>query len=597
MIIMGRILTRPEEVQKNEQVFYAGNHYLSIPVIKVNKGTVQNLNIVSLSSKSLVELAGKDYLFCPFFYKAGKRLEILKIEATRKGHYLPELIFDLENNIKITLRIYTDLREKGLIWDFSSTEKVKIRLSFDLSFVNLLRFNRHRVGFEKKIKKDRWLNNPVLDIVAPDVMLSLAFGAEDNMTFQEGEADLNLEITCNERNCIYIAINSDPDGASTTLIHLKRKGYRKIYDEFISWLKYKTVSLPGDPLLEKKLNENLFFNYFFAIGKNLKSDRYVALTSRSPRYYVSGAFWERDSFLWSLPAIKIIDRELFVELAEELILTHSKNAGDHAHYLDGTVLYPGFELDQAASYFILIDELEDDFFSGEILRKLYKVFKRIEREYDQNTGLYKTFLLPSDDPARYPLVTIDNVILWKGLKNFTRVLRAKNEDKMVELVEKRIEGIRRGIYRYLVAEVKGRKMFLWSTDGKGNFSLYNDPPGNLGTLSFYGFVNEDDPIFKNTIDFYYSSEYEYYFENASIRELACDHHPRTPSGLGLCGSLLNPLKRKEALEWLRKADMDYGLLAESFDRNSGEARTGVGFATGAGYLAYALYKIKEAGLL
>jgi len=29
---------------------------------------------------------------------------------------------------------------------------------------------------------------------------------------------------------------------------------------------------------------------------------------------------------------------------------HSKNPGDHAHYIDGTVLYPGFELDEAASY-------------------------------------------------------------------------------------------------------------------------------------------------------------------------------------------------------------------------------------------------------
>ncbi len=35
--------------------------------------------------------------------------------------------------------------------------------------------------------------------------------------------------------------------------------------------------------------------------------------------------------------------------------------------------------------------------------------------------------------------------------------------------------------------------------------------------------------------------------------------------------------------------MDHGLLAESFDRNTREAKTGVGFATGAGYLAFALH--------
>ncbi|GAI02873.1 unnamed protein product, partial [marine sediment metagenome] len=44
-------------------------------------------------------------------------------------------------------------------------------------------------------------------------------------------------------------------------------------------------------------------------------------------------------------------------------------------------------------------------------------------------------------------------------------------------------------------------------------------------------------------------------------------------------------------KWLRNANMDYGLLAESFDKDSGEAKTGVGFASGCGYLAYSLYYV------
>ena len=100
-----------------------------------------------------------------------------------------------------------------------------------------------------------------------------------------------------------------------------------------------------------------------------------------------------------------------------------------------------------------------------------------------------------------------------------------------------------------------------------------------------------------SLDYYYSSCYPYYFEDARINELACVHHPHTPSGLGLCGSILNPLLSNVALKWLRNANMDYGLLAESFDKDSGEAKTGVGFASGCGYLAYSLYSvlIKEGG--
>ena len=387
------------------------------------------------------------------------------------------------------------------------------------------------------------------------------------------------------------AVNYDPDGASATLIHLKRKGYSGIYHEFLDWLKKKTILYPKDPALETRLNENLFFNYFYSIAKDIESDKYLALTSRSPRYYVSGAFWERDCFLWSLPAIKLVYPQLYQHLAREMILLHSKNPGDHAHYIDGTVLYPGFELDEAASYLILLDNLEDNFFDEAVIRVLEEVFERIEREHDPRTGLYKTFLLPSDDPAEYPLVTIDNVILWRGLQNLRDILLKKGKVKKAQLINQKIKNIHKGIHKYLVKEIEGKKIFLWSTDGKGNFRLYNDPPGSLGTLCFYRFVNKDDPVFKNTIDYYYSSQYPYYFKDARINELACDHHPHTPSGLGLCGSILNPLLSNVALKWLKNANMDYGLLAESFDKNSGEAKTGVGFASGCGYLAYSLHYV------
>ena len=40
------------------------------------------------------------------------------------------------------------------------------------------------------------------------------------------------------------------------------------------------------------------------------------MTSRSPRYYVSAAYWDRDSLLWAFPAILTVDaayaREIFL---------------------------------------------------------------------------------------------------------------------------------------------------------------------------------------------------------------------------------------------------------------------------------------------
>ncbi|MBU4472734.1 MAG: metal-independent alpha-mannosidase, partial [Candidatus Omnitrophica bacterium] len=373
---MNKIITRPEEIVKNERVLYAGNHYLSLPIIDCQNGAIKNINVVSLSNKALVELQGEANLFTPHFYQEGKEIEIEKIDVSKEQYYLPRLDFFLKGGIRITGRIFTDLKEKGLIYSFESSEKIEISLFFDLKDVSLLRFNSHKIDTKKIIKRDKWLGNPVANIFSSGVSLALAFGGDKDFEIDDfkGKETLNLKISCQNKNCFYIAVNYDPDGASTTLIHLKRKGYNGIYHEFLDWLKKKTIPYSKDPALEARLNENLFFNYFYSIAKDIESDRYLALTSRSPRYYVSGAFWERDCFLWSLPAIQLVCPQLYQHLAREMILMHSKNPGDHAHYIDGTVLYPGFELDEAASYFILLDNLEDHFFDEAIIRALEKVF-------------------------------------------------------------------------------------------------------------------------------------------------------------------------------------------------------------------------------
>ena len=55
------------------------------------------------------------------------------------------------------------------------------------------------------------------------------------------------------------------------------------------------------------MNENLFFSFFFASGRTLDTEEMCLMTSRSPRYYVSAAYWARDSLLWSFPAIVLTD--------------------------------------------------------------------------------------------------------------------------------------------------------------------------------------------------------------------------------------------------------------------------------------------------
>jgi hypothetical protein len=67
----------------------------------------------------------------------------------------------------------------------------------------------------------------------------------------------------------YFALGVDSDGARTTALHLRRRGWKALLEETVAWLEKKTIRVKdGD--LERVLNENLFFNYFFAQGGRAK---------------------------------------------------------------------------------------------------------------------------------------------------------------------------------------------------------------------------------------------------------------------------------------------------------------------------------------
>ena len=72
---MNKIITRPEEIVKNERVLYAGNHYLSVPIIDCQSGAIKNINVVSLSNKALVELNVNQIYLRHIFTKKEKKLK------------------------------------------------------------------------------------------------------------------------------------------------------------------------------------------------------------------------------------------------------------------------------------------------------------------------------------------------------------------------------------------------------------------------------------------------------------------------------------------------------------------------------------------
>ncbi|MGE5594232.1 MAG: glycoside hydrolase family 125 protein [Betaproteobacteria bacterium] len=224
----------------------------------------------------------------------------------------------------------------------------------------------------------------------------------------------------------YVAFNREADGARTTSVHLRRQGWEALDAETRRWLADHRVSVPGKRggREESVLNRNLLFCRFFATGKTLDSEEVVAITSRSPRYYVSAAFWARDVLLWALPGLVLIDRVRAREVLLYSLSVGTMHVGDHAQYMDGRSLYPGFELDEAAAFLVGLGtylERTCDFQvieAPQVLEGIRRVLAEIDkwtlRAGDGTPVLCKTFLDPSDDQVRFPFLTYDNVLVRKA---------------------------------------------------------------------------------------------------------------------------------------------------------------------------------------
>jgi len=456
-------------------------------------------------------------------------------------------------------------------------------------------------------------NNPIPDITGKP-NLSLSAPADP----ASGGAGVRISLARTEEPApgeemelaLCVALHRDRDGARTTAVHLLRSTPDHWWREQVDWL--ESHSLPPElwgnqehgaaswnllpPQVRRRVVElyhlNAFFNYFFALARTVDSEELVLMTSRSPRYYVSAAFWARDSVLWSLPSVLDVERALGREFLLTLFGRYLRNAGEHSLYIDGSVLYPGFELDQLAAYVVALERyisatadwaiLE----MSEVAAGLRRVLDLLESHRDPATGLYDTYLLPSDDPAMYPFVTYDNVLAWRAFRTAALLAARTGDGARANRLRHRADNLREAVERYCIREEVGRPMFVWSCDGEGNYRIYDEPPGSLQLLAYYGFVGADESSYLNTVAWIYSKENPYAYCGVPFPGVGCPHSP-SPFVMGVFNELMCG-RVGPTLPVLAGAPLDQGLACESFDPVTGRVATGAAFATCAGFFAHSL---------
>lgn len=394
----------------------------------------------------------------------------------------------------------------------------------------------------------------------------------------------------------YFGLGLDEIGAFATAREFQRMGGEKLKENTLQWLNAKRRETE-DPEVDSLMNRNAFFNRFYATGLTIDTEEVACLTSRSPRYYVSGAYWDRDSLLWSFPSILALDPDWAKRVLNYIFTRQAKNFGVHSRYISGAMLEPGFELDEFCAPIIAlksyVDATRDFSFltRGDVLESLERFEKGLEEKKHPKKDLYETWLLPSDDPWPQRYVTYDNVLVWRALFDLAQIYQWNKNIKKVSPLKAQARKVKTAIMNEcMVSGPKGSR-FAWSVslDKKGIPLFYDEPPGSLLLLPHYGFCDVVDSVWKNTRDWIYSPDYAHSFAGKAFEEVGCGHAPH-PWVLAAVNSLLAGQKDR-ALKFLKRSKMDNGLASESVDENTGESATGEAFATCAGFLAYGLWHV------
>lgn len=602
------LMTVPEEITVHEPLTLTGNEYVSLPHID-STGGIRNLNILRLDQKGLFEFSGTDTkpLLAPLLEVEGERVK-LNSKETRPGwsyrlDWLPIFNLNYYDNWSLEGEFAAPPGFKGfcirLSFNNNSSSSIKARLGWEGSWTgfNYIVFNRRTINCDHLIRYDRWTDSLIMEASAGFPLAALALSTEPASGWSFDEANLSFEIARevmldpgeSSEIILYAAVNLEADGAGTTGIDLRRRGYDSLLDRTCRWLKDRRINLE-EPDLGELLNRNLFFCYFFSLARSLDSEELVPVTSRSPHYYVSSAFWSRDTLLWSFPAIVLTGKETARNLLVTVYKRHLKNAGDHAHYINGTVLYPGFELDQLAAFFLALAHYyrqsgDTTIFEETAIKEgLHTLVEKAFDHFDPLSGLYSTFLDPSDDPVTYPFLTYNNALLQRSFSFLAELQLGELWDHKSDFAILAKE-LLQAIYDHCMVKGPFGIMFAWAVDGKGKFTLYDNPPGSLQLLAHYGFCSTDDIVFKNTVRWIRSSNNRYFYLDNNFEE-AGSLHAENPWPLAACNDLL--ACNAGAVDFFKRVEMDNGFFCESIDSKTGKVSTGAAFASAAGFLAYAL---------
>ena len=575
-----------------------GNHWLALPCIHPADGSLHAVGVIHRGARAAIELAGSaDFaagsgppLVRPTLVVDGQRIELAQhgMAWERALNWLPTFTCST-GNIVIRGTIFApygrDADMAGAVYAIALENRGSQSVAVALSFEGVLGHRQQRVRTARPFDDAHRVSRTpdgvvVLEGAALPGVVSLAFSADSDVDVEVDEAratfalrrELRVPAGGRSQAAFYLAAGPERDGARATVGVMRRRGWRELLTATRDALQALEQST-GNEEMDRLINRNLLFSYFYAVGRALDDAHYYLMRTRAPWNGRGLTVRDWEALAWTLPAVQLADAALARELLIRACELHGYAPGQGVHYLDGTLFEPGFSLEGAASYAIAIDryirDSEDDQIVEEpvVADTLYLSADDLATRRDRNIPLYSTEVTLSGAPTTHPFTLHGNAVAAQALEIFRRTL----DEETAKDVEDP-EAVRAAMRRHFVLGRAEKTSFASAVDLAGASSADDDPHGSALWLPLYEAVDRQDSTYRRT-----------------VRTV-----PDAPQLLAQqCARLMGP-DSAAVLQWLRRATLDNGLAAEEVDAegngtgNGGDAALSGLLAWSAWYAVHAL---------
>ncbi len=576
-----------------------GNHWLALPCIHPADASIRAVGMLHRGSRSAIEFAGAS----DFMAGAGPALAGVSLDIGGVRHELSDVPIAWERAIgwipTFTCAI-ADVLVRGTIFAPYGRDADVSGAVYALSFENRrgghvdigvtlsgaighrqLRVRSARPFEDENLATLSGTDTVILEGSSLPGLAAVAVVADGEAvaTVEGSRYSLRrtIHVTPGGRTpaAFYLAVGPERDGAEATARVLRRRGWRELLASTRDALQALEQS-SGNEAIDRLINRNLLFAYFYGVGRALDDAQYYLVRSRAPwnGHGVTVRDWE--ALMWTIPAVQLGDPSLARELLLRMCEMHGYAPGRGVHYMDGTLFEPGFALEGVGSYALAVDrylrDTNDDRIVDEpaLADTLYLSAEDLDARRDKRLPLYSTEVSPSGVPVAFPFTLHANAVAAHALDVLRRTL---DEETARGLQDP--DAVRAAINRHFIVDSDGgaKSTYASSADLAGKTSTVDDPAASMFWLPLYEAVARQDSIYRRTVK-------------------AIDVTPQSLTQQ--CARLMGP-DAGPVLEWLRRAPLDGGCAAEVVDE-LGRAAANGGDASLSGLLAWsAWYAVNALG--